>query len=263
MTAARVSFLIAGTQKGGTSALDSYLREHPRICLAARKEVHFFDSETAHASGRPDYAIYHRFFTPRSPDQLLGESTPIYMYWRPAPARIRAYNPAMKLIMSLRNPIARAFSHWNMERSRGAEPLPFWEAITTESARCRGAPGGQHRVFSYVDRGFYARQLERVWGCFPRAQTLILRHDDLAADPRAVLDRVCGFLGLCPLPAVRERRVHATPYATAMTDRERRYLMDVYEPEIGKLERLLGWDCGDWLADPGHGTGAGTERGTG
>ena len=59
-----VKFLICGTQKGGTSVLDAYLREHPDLCLADKKEVHFFDDETVFCNGKPDYARYHSLFSP-------------------------------------------------------------------------------------------------------------------------------------------------------------------------------------------------------
>ena len=79
--AKKVDFLIAGTQKGGTSALDAYLREHPEIRMANRKEVHFFDNEVIFNSNKPDYSMYHSLFQPVGPQMLLGEATPIYMYW--------------------------------------------------------------------------------------------------------------------------------------------------------------------------------------
>ena len=113
-----VNFLICGTQKGGTSALDAYLREHPEICMADKKEVHFFDNKKFFNKNKPDYSKYHSFFNPQSSHKLLGETTPIYMYWHDSPRRIWQYSPNMKIIVILRNPIDRAYSHWNMERSK-------------------------------------------------------------------------------------------------------------------------------------------------
>ena len=120
-----VDFLICGTQKGGTSALHEYLSEHPDLCLSATKELHFFDNEELFQQGAPDYAPCHAAFRQKMPSQLAGESTPIYMYWEPSPKRIWEYNPRMKLIVLLRNPIDRAYAHWNMERSGGRRAFPF------------------------------------------------------------------------------------------------------------------------------------------
>src|SRR5256885_16741616 len=127
-----VNFVIGGTQKGGTSALDSFLRQHPEICMPeTRKELHYFDREKNFAK-RPDHKKYHANFRPSPGQRVIGEATPIYMYWNAAPSRIHAYNPEMKWILTLRNPVERAFSAWNMERNRGADPLPFSEAIEKE-----------------------------------------------------------------------------------------------------------------------------------
>lgn len=165
--APKAGFLICGTQKGGTSALDHYLRAHPEIGMAREKEVHYFDNDSHFLNAAPDYAAYHAAFSPAPSHKILGEATPIYMYWHEAPRRIQEYNPEIKLIVLLRNPVQRAFSHWNMERARNLETLSFQDAIQNETGRCRTALPGQHRIFSYVDRGFYMAQLRRLWSFFP------------------------------------------------------------------------------------------------
>src|SRR3954470_7937054 len=152
----RVNFVIGGTQKGGTSALNRFLRQHPEICMPdERKELHYFDREEEFR-GRPNYKHYHANFKPQRGQRVLGEATPIYMYWEPAPRRIWSYNPQMKWILLLRDPAERAFSHWHMARARDEETLPFAQAIAQEPERCREALPLQHRVYSYIDRGFYA-----------------------------------------------------------------------------------------------------------
>ena len=147
----KIDFIICGTQKGGTSALDAYLRRHPEICMAISKEVHFFDNEKAFCDGLPDYSLYHSFFSPQPSHKLVGEATPVYMYWRDATRRIWQYNPNIKLIVVLRNPIDRAYSNWNMERLRNRDTVAFWEAIQNEEERCREALPYQHRIYSYIE----------------------------------------------------------------------------------------------------------------
>ena len=90
----------------------------------------------------------------------------------------------MRLIVILRNPIERAYSHWAMEHQRGDDPLPFALALEQEEARCREALPFQHRVFSYVDRGFYSAQLRRLWRFFGREQVLVLTQEELRLSPR-------------------------------------------------------------------------------
>lgn len=244
----KVAFVIAGTQKGGTTALASYLYEHPAIGMPAVKEVHFFDTEENFAGVDVDYARYHANFKPAVRGRLLGDATPIYMYWEPAQQRIQRYNPAMKLVMLLRNPITRAYSHWNMERARGRDPLPFEEAIRTEAERCREALPLQHRQFSYVDRGRYSSQLERIWRFFPARQTLVLKSEELLLRPQDALARVTDFLGVSRFPPVQARSVHARPYEAPMSSEARNYLREGFASEIRRLERTFGWDCATWLA---------------
>ena len=243
----KVAFVIAGTQKGGTTALASYLYEHPEIGMPTVKEVHFFDTEEHFASAEVDYAKYHAYFNPALRKRGLGDATPIYIYWDAAPPRIWQYNPAMKLILLLRNPITRAYSQWNMERERGSDPLPFEQAIRTEVERSRDALPLQHRLYSYVDRGFYSDQLRRIWRYFPVEQTLVLKSEELQQAPEAALARITDFLGIARFAAAAPRNVHARPYQGPMSAEARRYLGDVFEFEIRSLERTFGWNCAKWL----------------
>jgi hypothetical protein len=247
----QVAFLIAGTQRGGTTTLVEYLRQHPQVFLPKAKELHFFDKEKLWQTGVPDYAVYHAAFAEASPGRLLGDATPIYMYWERSLPRIRAYNPRMKFIMVLRNPITRAYSHWNHERHAGREKLPFREALAAEPERTRQAAPQQLRHSSYVDRGMYTRQLARVWEFFPAEQTLILRTDDFSRALAPMFERIAGFLGIARFTPVQEIAAHAHAYEAPLAEEDRRYLADVFEPEIRALERLLGWDCSDWLAARG------------
>ncbi len=131
----QVNFLIAGAQKSGTTALHRFLSEHPRICMASRKEVHFFDKNKNFKISSPDYDTYHKNFPNPSDDQIVGEATPRYICWPSAPQRIKEYNPDMKLIFILRDPVERAYSQFIMEKKRGKEPFPFFVAIRLEKIR--------------------------------------------------------------------------------------------------------------------------------
>jgi hypothetical protein len=242
-----VDFIVCGTQKGGTTALDACLREHPEICMARKKEVHFFDNEDFFRKNRPDYARYHAAFDPCAPHKIVGEATPSYMYWRDAPRRIWEYNAQMKMIVLLRNPIERAYSHWNMQRQKQLEPLSFWDALHREQERCRSSLPYQNRRYSYVDRGFYLEQLRRLWEFFQKDQILILKNEDLRHDPRETMRKVCAFLGVSVSEGGKVKRVHVRAYASGMAERERQYLQSIYEFEIRQLERVLDWDCQDWL----------------
>jgi len=195
----RVGFLVAGVQKAGTTALFDYLAEIPALELPSVKEAHFFDDEEQVDWAAPDYAPYHALFG--NPDRMWGEATPIYLYWPNALERIRAYNPAMRLILIFRDPIERAWSHWKMEYARGKETEPFAWCIREGRARMAESTPypGFHRVHSYVERGFYGRQLARALSLFPREQILLLGSKGLRDDPTGTIGSICTFLGV-PAP---------------------------------------------------------------
>lgn len=238
----RVNFVIGGTQKGGTSALDAFLRQHPQICLPkTRKELHFFDRE----SDSTDYKSYHANFDPQKEHRVIGEASPIYMYWETAPYRIGKYNPQMKWILLLRDPAERAFSHWNMERARGKESSGFGEAIAREAERARAALPLQDRVYSYVDRGFYAHQLRRVFNIFGRENCLVLLNEDLRGDHARTLRRVFQFLDV-DLVTIPPSKVFAHDYEDKIDNEIRARLIDIFRYDIKEVERLIERDLSAW-----------------
>lgn len=240
----KVDFVVIGAQKAGTTALFDHLSDDPRLNLSTVKETHFFDDESVDWSA-PDHGAYHRHFDRTRPG-LMGEATPIYVFWPKSLERLAAYNPAAKLILMLRDPVKRAFSHWQMEYARGVETLPFAKAIREGRRRLDGLPGAHpdRRVFTYVERGFYGAQVERLLTLFPREQLLILRADDLRRRPAEPLAKVSRFLGLDPLPgAVSPREVHAArtfDYGSDLTEDDREYLSALFASDLERLEVLTG-----------------------
>jgi sulfotransferase family protein len=250
----KIDFVIGGTQKGGTSALDAFLRHHPQICMPADlKEVHFFDREEMFRTSKPDYEKYHSHFRCGPEATVFGEASPIYMYWNNAPERIWNYNPAMKWILILRNPVDRAYSAWNMERKRGAELLSFEQAIDQEAERCREALPLQHRIYSYVDRGFYSSQVRRIFNIFGRENCLVLLNDDLQQDHHATLRKIFGFLGLSESVSTNAGRVFEHEYEQPLPPAARRKLMEVFQFDIRELERMLGRDLSRWCVKQNSG----------
>ncbi len=199
----RVSFVIAGMQKCGTTALASFLDQHPEITMASPKEPHLFDApaysaqwDTKTIDGR-----YARFFAHDNGNGLLGEATPIYTLFPEVPAELKRYNPAMKLIVLLRDPVERAISHHYMETRKGNESRPLWLALLLEPLRlrrCRDprAPNSAWRRHSYRARGLYTRQLANLRRSFPAEQLLVIRSANLQQDHAATLRRVFRFLGV-------------------------------------------------------------------
>lgn len=239
----RVDFLIAGVQKAATSALHAFLRQHPELHLPHRKEMHYFDNDSIDWSA-PDYERgYDRWFAEAQPGQLRGEATPIYTYWPHCLERIRHYNPRIKLIVALRHPAERAWSHWRMELARNAETLSFSEAIRGGRARVSGADGGVHRVYSYVERGFYGAQLDSVFALFPRDRVLLLRQEQLLGKPESTLDQVCDFLGVDRFSRYPESRLvfsHQKAGAPPMSAEDFEYLSRIYADDLRDLRDRYG-----------------------
>jgi len=251
----RLDFIVAGAQKSGTTALHYFLRKHPQIALPERQELHFFDDDEIFS--RPvDYDLLHRQFRPVAGSTLLrfatarpaiaGEVTPSYLYWKPAMERIWNYNRQIKLVILLRNPIVRAFAHWNMQRFKNREPLDFLDALKEEPRRIAQPLTIESRRFAYVDRGFYSGQLERVFKFFPREQVHFVKFEDFRDRKQETLDGIFEFLGVKPSLRVRDKDRNIVPYERTITAEEREYLSEVFSAEIAKLEQMLGWDCSDW-----------------
>ena len=237
-----VNFIIAGAQKAGTTALYDYLTEEPAIALSKVKEVHFFDDEAREWS-TPDYRPYHAQFAVGGPD-IRGEATPIYLYWPGCLERIVRYNSDMKLILLLRDPVERAWSHWKMEFARGVETRSFSWAIREGRQRLfQSEPWGAHREFSYVERGFYGEQVARALTLFPRERILILRSEDLKRQPDEVLKAVNGFLDIPPPGHRAPRSVHVgrdMDYGADLSERDVAMLREVFAPDQARLRSLTG-----------------------
>ena len=244
-----IQFLIGGVQKGGTSALARYLAAHPDVRLPTGKEAHVFDSsgfDDTWTAARID-AEYEPHFPHPPTAALHGDATPIYLFHPRLVERIARYNPAMKWIILLRDPIDRAISHYYMERNRGAERLPLSAALLAESWRLRGrrddlSADSPLRCHSYRARGEYVRQLDALYAHFPRDQILLLRSMDLLADPARCMERVYSLLGLAAPthPPVYER-IFAGRYDDRRGYRLLRWLLrQLFRRELATLRSRYG-----------------------
>ncbi len=195
-------FLVAGAMKAGTSSLFYYLSHNPRIVPPLRKEVHYF---TAGQRAGKDARWYRAHFPLRQhlgARCLTGEATPGYMFETEAPRRIARALPDIRIIVVLRDPVARAVSHYRHEVAMGREYLPFEEAIAIEEERraraaAAGPPGRETWLHaSYKARGLYLEQLQRLEAVIPRERILVLGSGALLRDPASTVATALDFLGL-------------------------------------------------------------------
>jgi hypothetical protein len=205
-------YLIIGAQRAGTTSLHRYLAQHPGVRTMLRtKGVHFFD--TAYGRGMSWYAS--RFPTRLTAwwvarrhgvELRTGEASPYYLFHPHVPHRGAEHLPRVKLSALLRDPVGRAYSHYQHEVARGFETLSFEEAVEAEPVRLAGEtermladPGYHsfaHQHHSYLARGCYAEQLERWRARFDDRQLLVLSSERFFAEPEASFRRVLEFLEL-------------------------------------------------------------------
>ncbi|MFH0945544.1 MAG: sulfotransferase domain-containing protein [Planctomycetota bacterium] len=252
-------FLILGGQRCGTTSLHRQLERLPGLSLAPSKEVHFFDLQ--YHLGIDWYrAHFPLAFCKRFEQRFLrralvtGESTPYYLFHPCAPERVRKVIPSARLIVLVRNPVDRAFSHYHHAIRWRLEDAPtFEEALAREEGRLEGEEArlladGRYRSVShchhsYLARGVYVRQLRAWRSCFKEEQILVLRSEDLFADPGPVLERIQEFLGV----PVRKPRgfPHLNKARNPEMSRELRdRLVSHFRPYNKELGDFLGFDPG-------------------
>lgn len=211
-------FLLIGAQKAGTTSLYAYLGAHPDVRPAARKEVHYFDlgftrgAELGEGWYRSMFPLRARLAAERrlgGAPVLTGEASPYYLFHPVAAERAAALVPHARLLVLVRDPVERAWSHYRHEVAAGREPLDLDEALDAEPARLAGAdedlrrgldtPAARaHRRFAYVGRGRYADQLRAWLAYYPREQLLVLTAEDLFERPEPTWRAAVEFLGLPP-----------------------------------------------------------------
>lgn len=179
----QVDFMIIGAQKCGTTGLAKQLAEHPEVAFCRIKEPAFFNRTEDWRSGLDGY---HALYDP-APGRLCGEGSTMYTFfpeWPRTAERLHAYNPELKLIYIMREPVARMESHYahRLGHKRSSGP-PEAEVLS--------------RPF-YVNRSRYAVQLRPYLELFGRERILLLVFEEYIAAPEATLSQVAEFLGISP-----------------------------------------------------------------
>lgn len=257
-------FLVVGAQRCGTTSLFRALSAHPAVLPPALsiKGVHYFDS---HYDQPLSWYLAHfptartrRAATRRAgATAVTGEASPYYVFHPAIPGRIARDVPGARVVLLLRDPVARAYSHYQHMVWEGLETAgSFEEAIDLEGDRLQGeeerlladpaytSPHHQHH--SYVARGRYGQQLARLRAHFPEEQVLVVDSHRLFVDAQAEVARVLAFLGLPEHPAVDLRSLNGGAYEPPSGATVQR-LRDHYASDSEQLVEQLGWTP-TWLA---------------
>jgi hypothetical protein len=304
------SFIIVGTQKGGTSALHGLLRSHPGIAAAKRFEPHFFDRDKLILEHRRDltpekicmlrkhYAetVFPTDSLEASP-RLSFEKSPAYMVVPGVPTLIRKVVPWAKIIVTLRNPVDRAFSHFRMKRERKQEfrhleevlgdelshlgvypyfavpenapfeiPVAKNTSNTTDGTNSRVVPRQRPKLQGILYRGCYHHQLRNWMDHYTLGENLlVVNYERLDRDPESVLKEILDFVG-APEYEFTDQAFNKSyspsqhwtgRYTETMSNTTRQYLEDFYRPMNDKLADMLGEE---WrgIWDKEHRSGART-----
>lgn len=247
--------IIIGASKSGTSTLFYLLAQHPNLFPSIRKEVHYFDRnyEKGEMWYRSNFAP--QFMVERSGvEGIAFEGSPYYMFHPPTPKRMRMLLPDAKIIMMLRNPVDRAYSHYQHTRRNNREPLPFPEAVKAEAERL--APeieklrqdeyyqSMSHVNHSYLARSVYIDQIRYWHGFYPRENTLILGSEACFSDPEATYKQVLRFLNLPEVPYKPTKPYNLGGYQSKIDPATYQELRDYFEPYNRELYAYLNQDFG-------------------
>lgn len=191
-------FFIVGAPKCGTTALDTYLAEHPAIFMA-RKEQHFFGSDLKMAWARPNEDEYLESFAGGKSAVRRGEASVWYLMSQYAAEEIHAFNPRARVVAMLRNPVDMLPSMHSQTLLSHAEDIEnFAEALAAEKDRRQGNRIPANCMFPgsllYRETVQFKQQLERYFTIFGRSQVHVILFDDFISDTRETYRRVLDFL---------------------------------------------------------------------
>lgn len=252
-------FVIIGAKRGGTTSLYNYLLEHPSISALFPgrqhiKGIHYFDSQYArgprwYSSHFPLEVAGRQLARPWTSSAITGEASPYYLFHPLAAQRLRSEVPGARIIVALRDPVERAYSHYKERVRHGAEPLSFEDALEAEPDRLSGEaerivnePGylsKAHEDHSYLTQGRYLDMLPRWFELFPSEQFHIVASEEFYADPGRIVNEVWSFLGLTPGALRSTRRYNYSP-APDLRPATRSRLQSAFAEHNRELEQLLG-----------------------
>ncbi len=233
-------FLIIGAGKCGTSSLYYYMIQHEKILSDRQKELNFFDFNYEKSLNwyKSQFPLkFHKFHF------LTGEATPYYFYHPLVPSRVKKSLPNVKMIILLRNPTDRAYSHYQHSVKRGYETLSFEDAIEKEEERLSSGDFNDlnHGAFSYLSEGLYFIQLKRWLSFFPLKQFLIIKTEDLLVKRGATLNKIFNFLELSSFEIERKTEMNVGKYKP-MKIETRKKLNEYFKPFNEELIEFLGMD---------------------
>lgn len=291
------NFFIVGAPQSGTTFLYACLEQHPEIYLSPLKEPNYFASELYPGNFDDEvrsglvtiWGEYLKLFDNVSDQSAIGEASPNYLWSQTAARNIASRVPDARIIINLRNPLERAFSHYVQALAGGLTNRTFRQEIEA-ALHPQHTPAGLER--SLLEFGEYYEQIKRYTQAFSRPQMHISLFEDLQRAPGAVVADLLAFLGVDPdiklevckrhlqdwiskpvglthfltkwrvwpylrklLPkpfGLRLRSVLRARASLEMAPADRALLIDYYRDDIRRLAELLNRDLSSWLQPAQH-----------
>jgi hypothetical protein len=254
-------FIIFGVSRSGTTSLYQYLSQHPNIEPSVVKELRFFDMYFDRGINwyRMNFpSKWQKFvFTKLKHKKFItGEASGAYLQNPHTPKRIHNLNPNMKLILLLRNPVDRAFSHYKRKIKNGSEKLSFEEVIEKEKSRINGEHEKMEKnekyyspiyhSLAYITTGLYAIRLKHWLKYFSMRQILILENGEFLREPEKVYNQAIKFLDLPEWKLSTYRKFSKQDLNIEMNPKTREKLLEYCKPFNEELYSLIGkrfdWD---------------------
>ncbi len=254
-------YLIVGCKRGGTTSLFNYLVRHPGVLqmypqIRGTKSTDFFfkhgdRSERWYRSHFPSEGYRRKLSRDLGYRAISGEASPYYIWDPRIAAKVRSVAPDVKSILLLREPVRRAWSHYQERVQNGVEPLSFRQALDAEDARLEGELekmaadpkyySQAHDFYSYRTRGVYASQIRNWMASFPREQLLIIYAEDLYGDTEGTFGQVCDFLEIPRISMPTKKSFNSTWRTRDLPpDAESTWLREYYAPLQSELEAVVG-----------------------
>lgn len=236
--------IIAGAQKAGTTSLFHWLSMHPQIIPAKEKELHYFDFNFKKGKN-----FYLNQFEKKKGTILL-ESSPFYLFHPRVPARIKNQFPEAKLVILLRDPLERAWSHYRMNYRKGDEKLSFQIALHLEKIRIAfqspDIPESRLQKFSYASRGMYYKQISKWLDHFDRRQLFIAIFEEFYQNPQEGLSSICEFLKIEKISINASKEILNKGDGVAMPEYLRDTFGKKFKKDLKKLTQLILPDFGNF-----------------
>jgi hypothetical protein len=207
----KVNTIIIGAGRSGTTSLYKMMEQHPDVCFSDIKEVHYFSVPDLYKRGA---AYLHSFYTRCKNEAVVAVADTYLMIDHDGIARLHDYNPEMKIIVMLRNPVDRAYSSYNYSVNYGHHDAyaKFSESIIKESLLSKESDIARRNNLGHFYAGMYHMHLQKWLEVFPRDQFLIMTTRELKASQEKVAEKLFNFLEIPVLNTnVAAANVQAVP----------------------------------------------------